>query len=244
VIRARELRLSYHAKSVVTGLDLSVSAGEVVGLVGNNGAGKSTTLRAVAGILPPVGGQLHVADFDMADVRQAEAARAVVGYCPDVGGLLRACTPREHIGLALAMHRRSDRWPQAMELIERFGLLGVFEAETAGFSHGMSRRLSVLIAMLTAPDVLVLDEPFDGVDSGGVGIIVAGIRQAASYGSAVLVSSHLLDLMGEVCDRIVRLSNGRAVDGMCEPVIDLREARQTNAAARPAAGKEQASEPS
>lgn len=212
VIEIKNLSIQYGSFSAVNGLTLSVDAGEVLGLLGGNGAGKSSTLRAIAGVNPHTSGTLMVAGYDMADPSQAELARHAVGYCPDVGGLVRQATVREHIGLALAFRGTTHLWPQAIDMVEHFGLAHVFDKVTQGFSHGMCRRLSVLLATLTAERVLVLDEPFDGVDPLGVDATMAAITLATDNGLGVLISTHLLDLVVASCTRVGVMVDGRIVD--------------------------------
>jgi ABC-2 type transport system ATP-binding protein len=211
VIEITDLGITYGPVTAVAGLDLHVEAGEVLGLLGGNGAGKSSTLRAIAGVNPHTSGVLKVAGHDMSHPKEAESARARLGYCPDVGGLVRQATVREHIALALALRGKTRLWPQAMEMVEKFDLTHVFDRVTHGFSHGMCRRLSVLLAALTAEDVLILDEPFDGVDPLGVAATMDAIASAAEHGLAVLVSTHMLDLVADASDRIAVISGGRCV---------------------------------
>lgn len=212
LVEADGLTVQYNAVRAVDGLTFHVNAGESVGLLGGNGAGKSSTLRAMAGINPPNSGLLRIAGYDLSDPTDAESARRVVGYCPDVGGLIRQATVREHIGLALASRGRLDSWPSAMTLLDQFDLMHVLDRETHGFSHGMSRRLSVLLAAITAEKVLILDEPFDGVDPLGVHATEAVINRAKDAGLAVIVSTHLLNLLTGVTDRMVVMVKGKAVE--------------------------------
>lgn len=212
VIEVVDLTIRYADVTAVNGLTLSVEPGEVLGLLGGNGAGKSSTLRAIAGVNPPTYGTLKVAGFDMHDNRQVEGARQAVGYCPDVGGLLRQATVREHIGLALAFRGTLHLWPQALEMVDRFDLMKVLDRPTQGFSHGMCRRLSVLLAALTAEKVLVLDEPFDGVDPLGVEATVAAVDLARASGLGVLISTHLLELLVSSCDRVAVMIAGNLVE--------------------------------
>lgn len=211
LVRAKNLVVKYGELIAVNDIDLKVNPGEVVGILGGNGAGKSSTLRAVAGVNPPTAGELWIRHWDMSKPSQAELARLELGYCPDVGGLIRQATVREHIALALASRGLSDRWPIALDLLEKFDLLHALDRETAGFSHGMSRRLSVVLAALTSFSVLILDEPFDGVDPFGVQATQALIATAKDAGVAVLVSTHLLPLLESVSDRIIVMRNGSIV---------------------------------
>jgi ABC-2 type transport system ATP-binding protein len=201
----------------VGGFDLSVAAGDSVALVGRNGAGKSTTMRVLAGVLPPTGGTVQVAGIDVA--ADPAGVRAVVGYCPDVGGLLPRATPWEHLQLAARL-RGLRRWqPRAADLLERFELHDAADRVTAGFSHGMSRRLSVLLAAFHQPRLLLLDEPFDGVDPLGVDAALDLVREARADGTSVLVSTHLLPLAVEACDEAVVLKRGQVVGAA--PARDL-----------------------
>jgi ABC-2 type transport system ATP-binding protein len=192
----------------VDGLDLCVPSGASVALVGRNGAGKSTSLRVLAGVLPATSGTVQICGVDA--VRDPFAARAAVGYCPDVGGLIPRATPWEHLELAARLRRLPDGWRRrARDLLDRFDLGGVADRVTAGFSHGMGRRLSVVLAAFHEPPVLLLDEPFDGVDPLGVEASLQVVRELRSRGSAVLISTHLLPLAVLACDEVVVLRAGR-----------------------------------
>ena len=202
----------------VDNLDLRVPAGGSVALVGRNGAGKSTTLRVLGGVLPPQSGTVLVAGIDA--VREPRRAREVVGYCPDVGGLIPRATPWEHLQLAARLRDLPTGWEQrAQDLLERFDLAGSADRVTAGFSHGMGRRLSVLLAAFHEPPVLLLDEPFDGVDPLGVEATLEEVRRARMRGAAVLVSTHLLGLAVQACDEAVVLRGGRV--GAASPASEL-----------------------
>ena len=210
VVEARGLTVSFGEVIAVAGFDLSVPARDTLALVGRNGAGKSTTLKVLAGVLPPTTGSVTIAGVDA--VRHPDQARARVGYCPDVGGLIPRATPWEHLQLAATMRQLGPDWEKrGSDLLDRFDLLGVADRVTAGFSHGMGRRMSVLLAAFHEPDVLLLDEPFDGVDPLGVEATMDTIRELRATGSAVLVSTHLLELAVQACDQAVVLRRGQVV---------------------------------
>jgi ABC-2 type transport system ATP-binding protein len=192
VLIASGLVVNFGEVRAVDGFDLSVGAGTSVALVGRNGAGKSTTMRVLAGVLPPSGGSVVVAGIDAA--REPSAVRAVVGYCPDVGGLIPRATPWEHLQLAASLRGMKAWHERARDLLDRFDLGSSADRITAGFSHGMSRRLSVVLAVFHEPRLLLLDEPFDGVDPLGVDATLQVIAEARVGGAAVLVSTHLLPL--------------------------------------------------
>lgn len=200
------LCVRFGAVSAVRAVDLRVPPGEVMGLLGRNGAGKSTTLRVLAGVVPATGGRATVAGHDL--TLDPLAAKRSVGYCPDVGGLVPRATPWEHLQLAARLRGLVDWESRGRQLLERFDLGDVAHRVTAGFSHGMSRRLSVVLAALHDPQVLLLDEPFDGVDPVGVEATFELVARARSRGAAVLVSTHLRDLAVQICGEVAVLSGG------------------------------------
>jgi ABC-2 type transport system ATP-binding protein len=194
----------------VRGIDLRVAAGGSTALLGRNGAGKSTTMRVLAGVVPPTAGIVEVAGHDIRT--EALAVKRLTGYCPDVGGLVPRATPWEHLQLAARLRRMPAGWEsRAQGMLERFDLGGAAHRVTAGFSHGMGRRMSVVLAAFHEPAVLLLDEPFDGVDPLGVEATMDVIADARARGAAVLVSTHLRELAVQACEHAVVLRGGSAV---------------------------------
>ncbi|MBC7640116.1 MAG: ABC transporter ATP-binding protein, partial [Rhodoferax sp.] len=191
----------------VNGLDLSVGAGRATALVGRNGAGKSTTLKVLAGVVPATSGEVRVAGVDVR--RDPIDAKRRTGYCPDVGGLVPRATPWEHLQRAARLRGMDAAWPmRARDLLDRYELTGASDRVTSGFSHGMSRRMSVVLAAFHEPAVLLLDEPFDGVDPLGVDASMTVVREAGDAGRTVLISPHLHELATDVCDDDVVLRGG------------------------------------
>lgn len=208
-VDVRGLSVRFGPVEAVSGIDLQVTAGSGVALVGRNGAGKSTTLRVLAGILAPSSGMVRVAGADVH--RDPLTVRHRTGYCPDVGGLIPRATPWEHLQLAARLRGMTAWEERARLLLERFDLVQAADRVTAGFSHGMGRRLSVVLAAFHRPEVLLLDEPFDGVDPLGVDATLDLVAQLRTGGSAVLVSTHLIELAVRACEHVVVLRGGRVV---------------------------------
>lgn len=206
----RALQVRFGAVEAVRHLDLTVHSGGATALVGRNGAGKSTTMRVLAGVIPPTEGEVRVCGHD---VRTASlAAKRSIGYCPDVGGLIPRATPWEHLQLSARLRQLAPGWEvRARDLLERFDLGGAAHRVTSGFSHGMGRRMSVVLAAHHEPDVLLLDEPFDGVDPLGAEATLEVVAEARARGAAVLVSTHLLELAVQACDEAVVLRGGTVV---------------------------------
>jgi ABC-2 type transport system ATP-binding protein len=212
VVRAERLTVDFGQVTAVRDLDLTVAAATVTALVGGNGAGKSTTLRVLAGVVPPTSGAVLVTDVDVA--RDPLRAKHVTGYCPDVGGLVPGATPWEHLQLTAKL-RGLEAWQErGRGLLARFDLEGVAHRVTAGFSHGMARRLSVVLAAFHRPPLVLLDEPFDGVDPLGVDATLETVRELRAAGSTVMISTHLLELAVTVADDAVVLRAGSVV-GHC-----------------------------
>jgi ABC-2 type transport system ATP-binding protein len=175
-------------------------------------------MRVLAGVVPPTHGTVLVGGLDVA--RDAISVKRLVGYCPDVGGLVPLATPWEHLQL-IARLRRIDDWEtRSRELLERFELGDVSHRVTSGFSHGMSRRLSVVLAAFHQPDVLLLDEPFDGVDPIGVDATMEVIADARARGACVLVSTHLRDLAMQACTTAVVLRGGARVASLASAQLE------------------------
>jgi len=212
LVEVRGLDVRFGQVHAVDGVDLTAHAGQSSALLGRNGAGKSTTMRVLAGVVPPTGGEVRVAGFDVR--RQALQVKQAVGYCPDVGGLVPRATPWEHLQLVARLRRLADWEGRGRDLLERFELGDVANRVTAGFSHGMGRRLSVVLAALHEPQVLLLDEPFDGVDPVGVEATLDVISDARARGACVLVSTHLRELAVEACTTVSVLRGGARVATM------------------------------
>ena len=209
VVDVRSLQVRFGRVDAVRGISFAVEAGAATALLGRNGAGKSTTMRVLAGVIAPTAGQVLVAGRDVAT--ETLAVKRLTGYCPDVGGLVPRATPWEHLQLAARLRRLTDWEDTARDLLERFDLGVAAHRVTAGFSHGMGRRMSVVLAAFHAPAVLLLDEPFDGVDPLGVEATMEVIADARARGAAVLVSTHLRELAIDACQDAIVLRGGSAV---------------------------------
>lgn len=201
----------YRGHRALDGLDLEVAPGEVVAILGPNGAGKSTTMKIVAGVARPTSGSVAVAGVDA--LADPLGARRALGYVPDVGGLFPRLTGWEHLELAARLRGLDPAtWPgEARALVGRLGLGDAAGRRSASYSHGMGRKLSLAVALLARPGLLLLDEPFDGVDPAGSAAIRELIAEATARGAGVLMSTHLLDAAERVADRLVIVRTGRTL---------------------------------
>jgi len=218
VIEVESLSKLYGDVRAVQSLSFSVRAGEVVGLVGPNGAGKTTTLRSIAGIVRPTEGTIQVAGHDLA--RDPVAAKRELAFIPDEPQLFEYLTTEEHlrfVGRLYGVPQVAERIPTLLEELELTGKRNVLPGE---LSRGMRQKLAIACGLLHEPRALLLDEPLTGLDPVGIRKMRATIVRRAQAGSAVLLSSHLLHLVEEVCTRVLVLVEGRmAAFGSLEEIV-------------------------
>lgn len=208
VVVVENLLVRFEDFTAVNGVSFTVDSGEVRGVLGGNGAGKSTTLRTLGGVIRPTSGKVTIGGESVETLKGGNKARALTGYCPDVGGLIAGASPLEHVRLLASLRKDKSLYKVGLEEIERFNLGEFSHSPVSGFSHGMMRRLSVLLASLSAKSLLILDEPYDGVDPLGVEIINDVISEKKDSGVAVIVSTHLQNLLVDVSDNINIMSKG------------------------------------
>ncbi len=203
-----ELHQSFGERVAVDRLSLAVNGGEIVGLVGRNGAGKTTTMRAVMGIYRPIGGSITWSGHPV-----GRSDRLRFGYMPEERGLYPQMRVLDQIayfarlhGIALQAARTEEqRW------LTRLGLEGRELDPVVALSHGNQQRVRLAVALVYEPELLVLDEPFAGLDPSAVDSLSQVLRDETARGTAVLFSSHQLDLVERLCDRIVILEQGRVL---------------------------------
>jgi ABC-2 type transport system ATP-binding protein len=199
----------YDGLCAVDGLSLAVAGGEIVGLVGPNGAGKTTTLRCLAGILPPTSGRIAIGGHDLE--HEPVEARRHLAFVPDEPRLFENLTVADHLKVIARIYGVADGVERGRELLARFELGDRADAFPAELSRGMKQKLMIAAALLHRPAALVLDEPLTGLDPGAIRRMKRTILEQAAAGTAVLVSSHLLGLVQEICGRVVIVQRGRQV---------------------------------
>ncbi|HEX7527605.1 MAG TPA: ABC transporter ATP-binding protein [Thermoanaerobaculia bacterium] len=209
MIEVEGLVKAYPGITAVDGLSFRVARGEVLGLVGPNGAGKTTTLRCIAGILPPNAGTIRLGGFDL--ITQPVESRRRLAFMPDEPRLFEYLTVEDHLAFTARMYGVPDAGERARVLLDELELAGKERALPAELSRGMKQKLVVACGLLHDPEVLVFDEPLTGIDPGGIRKMKQTIVRRAAGGSAVIVSSHLLPLVEEICNRVLVVSHGKAV---------------------------------
>ena len=209
MIEVESLSKLYGEFQAVQSLTFAVAAGEVVGLVGPNGAGKTTTLRSIAGIVRPSDGRVRVAGHDID--REPVAAKSALAFIPDEPHLFDYLTVEEHLRFVGRLYGVADGPARIPALLEELELTPKRRVLPGELSRGMRQKLAIACGLLHNPRALLLDEPLTGLDPVGIRRMKATIARRAEAGAAVLLSSHLLHLVEEVCDRVLVLHHGRAV---------------------------------
>lgn len=197
----------YEDRLAVDGLSFTLEPGTILGLVGPNGAGKTTTLRSIAGVLPLQAGRILVDGADLAE--QELQAKRRLAYVPDEPAPFEVLTVEEHLAFTARLYGLKDWRPRADELLERFELADRRDALGSELSRGMRQKLSFCCAWLSDPAVVLLDEPLSGLDPRGIRAARAEILELKERGAAVVLSSHLLDLIEALADRLLILDRGR-----------------------------------
>jgi ABC-2 type transport system ATP-binding protein len=210
-IRTRQLCKRYGARAAVQGLDLEIHAGEVFGLLGPNGSGKTTTLLMLLGLTEPTSGEVEVLGLDPR-TRPISVKRRV-GYLPDSVGFYDELTGRENLRYTARLADMPAAQAEAgiARSLSRMGLAGVANDRVGTYSRGMRQRLGLAEILLRAPAIAILDEPTLGLDPQGAREFLDTVRGLKREGMTLLLSSHLLHQVQAICDRVGLFSHGRMV---------------------------------
>jgi ABC-2 type transport system ATP-binding protein len=206
VLEVCELTRRFGTRTVVDRVSFTAAAGTVTGLLGPNGCGKSTTMKLLAGALTVTSGRASYGGIPLG-VNQL-AGKALTGFVPDAGGLFPRLTGWEHLELAARLYRIADWQRRAGHLLDVLDLSRDAYERAGAYSHGMSRKLSTAVALLPDAELLLLDEPFDGVDATGIDTLSVLFAQRAAAGACVLVTTHLLGVAESLCERVFLMRDG------------------------------------
>ena len=211
VLEAKGLTKRYGDFVAVDHLDLDICRGEVFGLLGPNGAGKTTTILMLLGLTEPTAGQVRVLGFDPA--RQPLSVKARVGYMPDQVGFYDELTARENLTYIARLNGipRDQIQHRVEAAIERVHLSDVIDRRTATFSRGMRQRLGLADVLIKNPQLIIMDEPTQGLDPELAHEFLDLIHSLKEEGTTILLSSHLLHQVQAICDRVGLFSQGRMV---------------------------------
>ena len=209
MIEVTGLTKRYGSFTAVHDLSLSVQPGEVLGLVGPNGAGKTSTLRCLAGIIPASAGAVRIVGHDIS-ADPVEAKRALA-FFPDEPRLFDYLTVRQHLNFVARIYGVADHATIAEPLLEELEIADKADQLPGELSRGMKQKLAIACGLLHRPRVMFFDEPLTGLDPLGIRRMKDSILKRARDGAAIVLSSHLLHLLEEVCSHVLILKKGNKI---------------------------------
>jgi ABC-2 type transport system ATP-binding protein len=211
IVEFTSVVFSYNHTEVLHDISFRLRCGEVVGLLGPNGAGKSTSIKIIAGILTPDSGSVRVTGLPLPE--RSVDIKQNIGYVPESAALFESLTGQEFLELMGRLHDVDEQTLQARihDILETFGLSSDCVSRLDTFSKGMRQKILIAAALLHNPDLILLDEPLSGLDVNAAIMIKDLIAALASAGKTILYSSHVLDVVEKVCDRVLIIDKGRLV---------------------------------
>jgi ABC-2 type transport system ATP-binding protein len=221
MIRLTNLTKRYGKFTAVDGINLEIPRGELFGFLGPNGAGKTTTMRMIAGILRPTSGTIEIAGDDVA--RDPIRAKSRLGFIPDRPFVYDKLTGAEFLRFVAALYGQEGEVIERRmeELLDLFELMPWKDELVESYSHGMRQKLIISSALLHRPEVIVVDEPMVGLDPKGQKFLKELFRAFVERGGTVLMSTHTLDMVEEMCDRIGIIAGGRIL--ACGSMAEVRQ---------------------
>jgi ABC-2 type transport system ATP-binding protein len=211
MLEMENLSRRFGTRMAVQGLNATLRPGEVVGFLGPNGAGKTTSIKMIAGLLVPSTGAVRVDGIDMAT--QPTLAKQRLAYIPDRPYVPERLSARELLSYVAGLYGLPEALvtTEGLKALARFGLQGREDDLLGSYSHGMRQRVLLAGALMRQPKLLLVDEPMVGLDPQGMRLVKRVLREVADRGAVVLMSTHTLDVVEEVCDRVLVMGKGRLV---------------------------------
>jgi lipopolysaccharide export system ATP-binding protein len=228
-LEAKDIRKTYGERMVVKGVSLNVSSGEIVGLLGPNGAGKTTSFYSLAGFVTPEEGQILIDGEDVTGLPMYERARRGLGYLAQEPTVFKGLTVEENLRAVLerTVDGKIEQMRRVKGLLEEFGLWDMRRQKAWTLSGGEKRRLEVARCMIGSPKLIMLDEPFVGIDPITVGELKAIIRKLVGQGIGVLITDHNVRETLPIIDRAYLIFDGRIiVEGSAKHLIEDSQARE------------------
>ena len=223
-IKITNLQKSYGNSLVLKGIDLEVDKGEIIGYIGPNGAGKSTTIKILIGMIPDFLGEVQVLGRDVKD-NPLEIKR-LIGYVPENAMLYETLSPMEYLRFLGSLYQlqTSHIEEKATELLRLFSLYNQRDDRMTTFSKGMKQKVLLISGMLHNPEVIFLDEPLSGLDANAVILFKEILAQLKHAGKTIFYSSHIMDVVEKISDRIVLINQGTVIaNGTFEELKSQRE---------------------
>ena len=217
VLELINLRKSFGEKDVLKGINLTVNRGSVIGYIGPTGAGKSTTVKLIMGLITGYTGEIKIFGEDISKID--ESYKKKIGYVPEVPDIYDSLTGKEYLTFigqlyGIDYNKVNDK---AQRLMEILGILDSYEKRISSYSKGMKQKLILISSLIHNPEILFLDEPLSGLDANSVMIIKEILLNLAKEGKTIFYSSHIMEVVEKISDRIILINNGEIVaDGNFE----------------------------
>jgi ABC-2 type transport system ATP-binding protein len=212
MIEVKKINKTYNGNvKAIRDLNLTINDGEIVGFIGLNGAGKTTAIKMMTGVLKPDSGTIKVNGFDV--VKDSLKAKQIIGYIADSPDIFLKLTGMEFINFIADIYKVSleDRKKRIKEFSTRFDLEGLLDKPMQGYSHGTRQKMMVVAALVHNPEVWILDEPLIGLDPRSALELKKMMREHADKGNSVFFSTHVLEIAEKLCDRVAIIDKGKVV---------------------------------
>ncbi len=222
MIEVSGLIKQFGSVKAVDDVSFSIPEGQICGYLGPNGAGKTTTVKLLTGMLKPDSGTARIAGYDI--LTDPVEVKKRIGLVPESGAVYQSLTPREYLGFVGRLYHMSEELIQSRidEFLHFLDLESKIDQPMTGFSKGMKQKVVIASALIHQPDVLFLDEPLSGLDANAALLLKELIRNLAHQGKTVFYTSHILEVVENLCDRVIILHNGKiTADGSVNQLKDM-----------------------
>lgn len=211
MLRIEHLTKKYGDYAAVDDLSLHIRPGEIYGFIGHNGAGKTTTLKSVAGILTYDNGEIFINDISLAE--KPIEAKKVMAYIPDNPDIYDFMTAIQYLNFVADIYgvSQNDRAARIKKYGDMFELTDKLAQNINSYSHGMKQKLAVMSALIHAPKLILMDEPFVGLDPKASFLLKETMREMCNEGGAIFFSTHVLDVAEKLCDKVAIIKQGRLI---------------------------------
>lgn len=217
ILEIIDLKKSFGEKQVLKGINLKINKGSIIGYIGPNGAGKSTTVKIIMGLVTGYTGEIRIFGEDIS--KDDGSYRKKIGYVPEVPEIYDSLTGKEYLTFIAQLYDidydKADN--KARKLMDILGIADVYEKRISSYSKGMKQKLILISSLIHDPEILFLDEPLSGLDANSVMIIKEILSYLAKEGKTIFYSSHIMEVVEKISDRIILINNGEIVaDGNFE----------------------------
>ncbi len=229
MIEAIKIIKYFDGKAVLNSVSFSVGKGEICGYIGPNGAGKTTTIKILTGIIKPSSGTAYIDGINI--VENPNAVKKIIGYVPESGAVFETLTPMEFLSFVGRVYQMDETTiiKRITELMEIFEIYEHRNEPMLSFSKGMKQKIVIISALMHDPKVLFLDEPLNGLDANAIQVFKEIIKKLAENNRTIFYSSHLLDVIEKICDKLIIINHGEIIaSGTVEEILKIANVTDLN----------------